>query len=42
VFDVELYSFKRVEKKKWELSKEEKLSGAEKEKAEGNALFAAG
>ncbi len=42
VFDVELYSFKRVEKKKWELSKEEKIAGADKEKAAGNASFAAG
>jgi peptidylprolyl isomerase len=42
VFDVELDSFKRVEKKKWELSKEEKIAGAEKEKAAGNAAFGAG
>lgn len=42
VFDVELFSFKRVEKKKWELSKEEKLQGSEKEKAAGNTEFAAG
>jgi len=39
VFDVELFSFERVAKKKWELSKEEKIAGAEKDKAEGNALF---
>lgn len=42
VFDVELFSFKKEAKKKWELSKEEKIAGAEKEKLEGNNLFTAG
>ena len=41
VFDVELFSFERVQKKKWELSAEEKMAGATKSKAEGNTAFGA-
>lgn len=39
VFDVELFKFKRVAKKKWEMDKDEKREGAEREKALGNELF---
>ena len=41
VFDVELFSFQKAPKPKWDLSTEEKISRAEKDKAEGNDLFKA-